>query len=235
MPIDLNHFNFQTDYYFYDNMKTKNTKTRPQLTKDLKSEDFMEYYFLKEELKEFCRREGLKIGGSKNQLEERIIYYLDTGKSLDESVKDGNKTKNHKSVKDDNKTKNCNHKISNSDSQEITLDSILGENFRCSEDKREFFEREIGKGFKFKVKFQRWLKANPDKTYQDAINAYYELQNSNEKTKIDRQFQYNQYIRDFFEDNEGRSLDDAIKCWKYKKSLKGHNRYEDSDLKILKS
>ncbi|ADC46008.1 hypothetical protein mru_0156 [Methanobrevibacter ruminantium M1] len=216
-------------------MKTKNTKTRPQLTKDLKSEDFMEYYFLKEELKEFCRREGLKIGGSKNQLEERIIYYLDTGKSLDESVKDGNKTKNHKSVKDDNKTKNCNHKISNSDSQEITLDSILGENFRCSEDKREFFEREIGKGFKFKVKFQRWLKANPDKTYQDAINAYYELQNSNEKTKIDRQFQYNQYIRDFFEDNEGRSLDDAIKCWKYKKSLKGHNRYEDSDLKILKS
>lgn len=216
-------------------MKTKNTKTRPQLTKDLKSEDFMEYYFLKEELKEFCRREGLKIGGSKNQLEERIIYYLDTGKSLDESVKDGNKTKNHKSVKDDNKTKNCNHKISNSDSQEITLDSILGENFRCSEDKREFFEREIGKGFKFKVKFQRWLKANPDKTYQDAINAYYELQNSNEKTNIDRQFQYNQYIRDFFEDNEGRSLDDAIKCWKYKKSLKGHNRYEDSDLKILKS
>ena len=115
------------------------------------------------------------------------------------------------------------------------MDSILGENFRCSEDKREFFEREIGKGFKFKVKFQRWLKANPDKTYQDAINAYYELQNSNEKTKIDRQFQYNQYIRDFFEDNEGRSLDDAIKCWKYKKSLKGHNRYEDSDLKILKS
>ena len=96
-----------------------------------------------------------------------------------------------------------------------------------------FFEKEIGKGFRFKVKFQKWLKANPDKTYQDAIDAYYEIQNSKEKTKISKQFQYNQYIRDFFENNEGKSLDDAIKCWKYKKSIKGHNKYEKDDLVIL--
>ena len=84
------------------------------------------------------------------------------------------------------------------------------------------------------LKFQKWLKENPDKTYRDAIDAYYEIQNSNEKTKIDKQFQYNQYIRDFFEDNDGKSLEDAIKCWKYKKSIKGHNRYEKSDLEALK-
>ena len=113
------------------------------------------------------------------------------------------------------------------------MDSILGENFKCSEDKREFFEKEIGEGFKFKVKFQKWLKTNPDNTYQDAINAYHELQNSNEKTKIDKQFQYNQYIRDFFDDNDDKTLNDAIKCWKYKKSIKGHNKYEKSDLDIL--
>ena len=77
------------------------------------------------------------------------------------------------------------------------------------------------------------MKSNPDKTYQDAINAYYELQNSKEKTKIDKQFQYNQYIRDFFEDNDDRTLNDAIKCWKHKKSLKGHNKYEKSDLDVL--
>ena len=99
--------------------------------------------------------------------------------------------------------------------------------------KRQFFENEIGNGFKFKVKFQKWLKANPDKTYRDAIEAYYEIQNSKEKTKIDKQFQYNQYIRDFFEDNKDKSLDDAIKCWNYKKGLKGHNRYEKSDLRVL--
>ena len=203
-------------------MNSENTNTRPQLTKDLKSEDFKEYYFLKEELKDFCKKEGLKVSGSKNQLEERIIYYLDTGKSLD----------NSRSIKNKN-----NYSKSNSNkataSEEITLDSILGENFKCREDKREFFEKEIGEGFKFKVKFQKWLKTNPDKTYQDAINAYHELQNSNEKTKIDKQFQYNQYIRDFFDDNDDKTLNDAIKCWKYKKSIKGHNKYEKSDLDIL--
>ena len=195
------------------------SSNRYKLTKDLTSSEFKEYYFLKEELKEFCRNEGLKISGSKTQLEERIIYYLDTGKSLEESK--NNSRTNSNISRDDTNT------------QEITLDSILGENFKCSEDKREFFEKEIGKGFKFKVKFQKWLKANPNKTYQDAINAYHELQNSNEKTVIDKQFQYNQYIRDFFKDNDDKTLNDAIKCWNYKKSIKGHNKYEKSDLCIL--
>lgn len=33
-------------------------------------------------------------------------------------------------------------------------------------------------------------------------------------------------FRDFFADNQGKSLEQAIKCWKYKKQLPGHNRYE---------
>ena len=185
----------------------------PKLDRNLNAEEFKQYYFLKEDLKDFCRSEGLKVGGSKQDLENRIIHYLKTGEKLKEPV-----------IKE----------VSNASQSKITLDSKLGENFRCGEDKREFFENEIGKTFKFKVKFQKWLKENPDKTYRDAIDAYYEIQNSNEKTKIDKQFQYNQYIRDFFEDNEGKSLEDAIKCWKYKKSIKGHNRYEKSDLEALK-
>ena len=201
------------------------SSNKKYLTKDLTSAEFKEYYFLKEELKEFCKKEGLKSSGSKSQLEERIIYYLDTGKSLDESKINENNLNNENLAKS---KLNKNH-----NSQEITFDSILGENFKCSEDKREFFEKEIGKGFKFKVKFQKWLKSNPEKTYQDAIHAYYDIQSSKEKTKIDKQFQYNQYIRDFFEDNEGKTLDDAIKCWNYKKSQKGHNKYEKSDLEIL--
>ena len=182
------------------------------LTNNLTPEEFKNYYFLKVELKDFCRREGLKVSGSKQDLEKRIIHYLSTGDELNEDV-----------------TKNYCGKASS----EISLDSRLGENFKCSEDKRKFFEKEIGKGFKFKVLFQKWLKANPDKTYRDAIDAYFKIQNSNEKTEIGKQFQYNQYIRDFFEDNDDKSLDDAIKCWKYKKSLKGHNKYEKSDLEIL--
>ena len=182
------------------------------LTKELSPEEFTQYYFLKEELKDFCRREGLKRSGNKQDLEKRIIHYLSTGKQLEESI-----------IKE---------KITNNIS-DINLDSKLGENFKCSEDKREFFEKYIGKGFKFKVKFQKWLRANPEKTYRDAISAYDRIINSKEKTKIDKQFQYNQYIRDFFSDNNDKSLSEAIKCWNYKKSIKGHNKYERTDLGAL--
>ena len=184
----------------------------PKLTRNLKPEEFKEYYFLKEELKDFCRSEGLKVGGSKEDLEKRIVHYLATGEELKE------------------RTVNQSSKEAVT---EISLDSKLGENFKCSEDKRAFFEKEIGRGFKFKVKFQKWLKANPEKTYRDAVAAYHEIQNSDEKTEIGKQFQYNRYIRDFFKNNKDKSLDDAIKCWKYKKSIKGHNKYEDSDLEVL--
>ena len=188
--------------------------TRPQLTKDLKSEEFREYYFLKEELKEFCREHNLKTSGNKGELEDRIIHFLDTGGSLEPQ-----------------KIKNI---PKNNSNEPISLEAKIGENFKCSEDKRKFFEKEIGKGFKFKVNFQKWLKSNPDKTYEDAINVYLDLQNSKEKTKIGKQFQYNQYIRDFFEDNDDKTLKEAIECWKYKKGIKGHNKYEKSDLEIFK-
>lgn len=208
--------------------------SRPELTTELSSEEFKQYYFLKEELKGFLRSEGLKVSGSKDDLEKRIVYYLDTGKSPEEEKQsvDKNASSNVRPFNSEDFDENLSSYKTGS--SQITLDSKLGSNFKCSEDKRQFFINEIGKGFKFKVAFQKWLKENPDKTYADAIEAYYNIQNSKEKTKIGGQFKYNQYIRDFFENNDDKSLDDAIKCWNYKKSLKGNFKYEDSDLEILK-
>lgn len=75
------------------------------------------------------------------------------------------------------------------------------------------------------------------KTYQNSIDAYYQILEDKKKNKttIDKQFEYNAYIRDFFNDNKDKNLEQAIKCWKYKKSLKGPNKYEKDDLKILDS
>ena len=75
------------------------------------------------------------------------------------------------------------------------------------------------------------MKSHPGDTYENAIAAYYEIleEKKSRKNSIGKQFEYNTYIRDFFADNEGKTLEDAIRCWKYKKSLKGHNRYERSD------
>lgn len=184
-----------------------------QLNKNMSVEEFDKSYFLKEELVSFCRMEGLKVSGNKLELEERIRYYLSTGKKL-------------------NNTKTIIKKPHNN----ISLDSKIGKNFVCSQDVRKFFIEHIGSTFKFKVSFQKWLKDNPDKTFADALIAYQQiiLDLKDNSTIIGKQFQYNQYIRDFFKNNPGKTLEDAIKCWNYKKNVPGSSKYEDSDLNVLK-
>ena len=186
---------------------------RPNLNKKIDSKTFKEYYYLKEELVDFCRKNNLQTTGSKIELTNRIAKYLDTGE------------------KEVNKTNTRRTKIIS----EITLNTKIENNFICSEIHRAFYEKEIGKTFKYNVLFQKWLKSNAGKTYKDSIEAYYQIleDKKNNKTTIDKQFEYNTYIRDFFNDNKDKSLDDAIKCWKYKKSIKGHNKYEKDDLKVL--
>ena len=187
---------------------------RPKLEKGLDSKKFREYYYLKEELIEFCRKEGLQTAGGKIEITDRIAHYLETGERL--------VTKKART-------------FSTSYTGSITLDSRIEPNLKCTEKHRTFFKKEIGASFKFNVAFQKWLKENTGKTYQDAVEAYYEIQKMKQtkRTTIDKQFEYNTYIRDFFDDNKGRLLSEAIACWKYKRSLPGHNKYEKEDLKIL--
>ena len=188
---------------------------RPDLNTNLDSRTFREYYYLKEELVDFCRKHNLQSTGGKLELTDRIAEFLDTGKR---------NTATH--------TKRKTPSVG-----EITLDTVIESNFVCSEKHRAFYKERIGKSFSFNVLFQKWLKSNAGKTYRDSIDAYYQIieDKKKNKTAIDRQFEYNTYIRDFFADNKDKTPGQAIKCWKYKKSLKGHNKYEREDLKILDS
>lgn len=186
---------------------------RPVLDKNLDSKTFRDFYYLKEELVDFCRKNNLPVSGGKLELTDRIAYFLDTGEILSSPV-----VKKKVTV------------ISNI--VNINEDTKIETDFVCSEQHRAFFKNHIGSSFSFNVAFQKWLKSNAGKTYKDAIAAYYQILEDKKKgkTKIDKQFEYNTYIRDFFADNQGKSLEEAIKCWKYKKQLQGHNRYEQSDL-----
>ena len=165
---------------------------------------------MKAELQTFCQEHGLSKSGSKAELNERIEYFLQTGEQLARPVKE------KRSVR----------------TEELTLESLIEENIIFSEVHRAFFKRELGNSFTFKVAFQKWLKANTGKTYREAIAIYPEIV-AKKPQKIDAQFEYNTYIRDFFADNQGRSLQEAIVCWKYKKSLPGSNNYQSEDLSAL--
>lgn len=187
---------------------------RPVLNKDLDSKTFRNFYYLKDELMNFCRENGLPVSGGKIEITDRIAYFLDTGKILPASK---SKSKVSATISD------------------ITENTLIENNFICSEKHRAFFKEHIGNNFSFNVAFQKWLKSNAGKTYSEAITAYYRILKDKKqcKTKIDKQFEYNTYIRDFFSDNKGKTLNEAIICWKYKKQQPGHNRYERSDLTAL--
>lgn len=186
---------------------------RPQLNNHLDGATFRSFYYLKEELTEFCRQNGLPVSGGKVEITERIAHYLDTGEIRAVQPKSRKKP----------------------DIKEIDVNTRIESNFVCSEKHRAFFKAVIGNTFSFNTAFQTWLKSNAGNTYGDAVTAYYQIleEKKKGKTTIDKQFEYNTYIRDFFADNQGKSLEQAIRCWKYKKGLQGHNRYEKSDLTAL--
>lgn len=185
-------------------------EARPELRKGLDGTTFRGYYYLKEELADFCRVNGLPTSGGKEELTERIAHYLHTGEVI--QAKTAVRAKAAVGV--------------------IAEDMAIEPNFVCSERHRAFFREKIGPGFSFPVAFQKWLKDNTGKTYAQAIEAYHQImaEKKTGATVIDRQFEYNTYIRDFFADNPGKSLAQAIACWKYKKARQGHHRYERSDL-----
>ena len=186
---------------------------RPALNRSLDASTFRNHYYLKEELVRFCRASGLPVTGGKAELTERIACFLE-GKPVERV-----------------KVTKVRTKLAGTLSEETLIESP----FVCSEIHRAFFKAKIGSSFSFNVAFQKWLKSNAGKTYGDAIEAYVRIRNEKKtkQTSIDPQFEYNTYIRDFFADNQGRSLQEAIVCWKYKKSLSGSNNYHSEDLSAL--
>ena len=126
---------------------------RPNLDNSLDSKTFKEFYYLKEELVDFCRKNNLQTTGGKIELTERIANFLETGE---------------RTYKSHNIRKNV-------IIDEITIHTIIEENFVCSEKHRAFYKEKIGNNFSFNVAFQKWLKSNSGKTYQDSINAYYQI------------------------------------------------------------
>ncbi|MGA4500261.1 DUF6434 domain-containing protein [Bacillus bombysepticus] len=185
---------------------------RPSLTKTISLTDFQNYYWLKAELQTFCREHGLPASGSKIEITERISHYLTTGKVLKNS-----------SVQ----------KVSKAplSYKDLSLQTIITKNHRCSEEIRAFFKEKIGTNFRFTVALQKFFKENVGKTYEDAV-AFWHEENERKKdptykTTIGAQFEYNRFTCDFFKDpnNKGKAKADAIAAWNEMKAKPGSNVY----------
>ena len=190
-------------------------KERPILDKRICIKDFKDFYWLKVELIDFCRENGIKSISGKIEISNRIIEYLETGKIP--------KIKTQKQKKLPKPT------------HPITKETIIGIEYRSYKEKKEFCQSVIGKQFHFTVHLLDYFKHNAGKkTYSDLINEWYKEQELKKDTdfvkEIAPQFEYNTYIRDFLKDNSNKSKKDAIEYWKIKRARRGNNKYSKQDL-----
>ena len=190
---------------------------RPILNKQISIQDFKDFYWYKEELVDFCRSENIDKRGGKIELENRIEKFLKTGE------REPYKTKVSKTSRFDWNT------------EKLTTETEIPDNYQNTENVREFFKNQIGDKFKFNVKFMNWMKSSHGLTLRNAIEQWISITNEMRTDKSDKliapQFEYNTYIRDFMKDNPDKTLQDAISCWKIKKSKPGDNKYSQTDLK----
>lgn len=188
---------------------------RPNLTKDISVDSFKDFYWLKEELQSFCRENGISASGSKIEISDRIETFLRTGE-----------------IKKPIRKSKVNSKLEIQ--VDLSLDTVISENHRCSQNVRAFFKTVIPK-FHFSTYIQNYFKNNVGKTYRDVLDAWYEEEERKKdpsyKKDIAPQFEYNQFIRDFFADpkNQGKSREEAIENWNEIKKLAGSNKYTSNN------
>lgn len=196
---------------------------RPLLDKSISVMDFEDFYWLKEELLQFCRSEGLSTSGNKIEIARRIIHYLKTGEKQERGAATGKRARSKSKF--------------NWSKEKLTLTTPITDNYKNTENVRVFFAEQIGKRFKFNVSFMNWMKNNVGKNLREAVVAWKEIdlaKRTNTAPKnIAAQFEYNRYLRDFLADNPGAKRETGIQLWKIKRSRRGDNVYRKEDLQFL--
>lgn len=192
---------------------------RPILDKNISVSDFNDFYWLKQELVDFCRSIGISTRGGKIEITESIRNYLTTGKGTKNDTQKSKRLSKYKWEK-----------------EILTRETIITDNYKNGKNVRSFFLREIGSHFAFNVIFMKWIKENEGKNLGDAIAAWNLIYNlkkdKNYVSEIGPQFQYNRYMRAFIKDNPTLSSKDAMKFWKLKRLQRGTNEYDRTDLEL---
>ena len=192
------------------------TEERPAIETVGSGTELRRWYWLKSEVADRARRLGLSAGGSKEEITARIAHFLDTGERL--------KPKRVRAASGFDWA-----------NETLTPETVITDSYRNGPNVRAFFRAHYGPRFTFNIAFMKWMRENVGRTLADAVEARREIaeREKHSKPAIPASNQFNAYTRDFHAANPGRSQTDARRCWSWKRSLPGHNRYEDADLKAL--
>ena len=68
---------------------------KPKLNNKISLQDFKDFYWLKAELVSFCKDNNINCSGGKIEIRNRIIYFLETGKNLEKTKINTQKSKSN--------------------------------------------------------------------------------------------------------------------------------------------
>jgi hypothetical protein len=193
---------------------------RPQIEAVTTGAELKDWCGLKTEVINKARLLGLSTTGGKFDIIDRIADFLD-GKVAAKPMR----------------RQTPEPKIAGFDWHGAPLEktTLITENYLNTQNVRRFFVTEIGRHFSFNITFMAWMKSNAGKTLGEAAEEWkrlHTLVKAGQKPEIPFHNQFNAYTRAFLEDKPERSMDDVRHFWKLKRSLRGHNSYERSDLDL---
>ena len=166
-----------------------------------------------------CKQAGLPAVGRKFELRDRIMFALDNNGQIQPTTKKKTRSK------------------FNWAKAALNPETIITDNVSFGPNFRRFMKSQVGDQFSCHSDFMDWVKANAGKTLGQAVDVWHEL----EARKNDPEFRrviadnnmFNQYTRDFLDDNPGKTIKEARKYWLLKKEQPmqdGFVKYHPADL-----
>ncbi|MBK7428344.1 MAG: hypothetical protein IPI60_15655 [Saprospiraceae bacterium] len=194
---------------------------RPNITDIKTGEELKRWYWLKQELADYCKLKNVSSAGSKFEILDRIANKLDKVETI---ISEPPISKEQKSKFDWH-------------SEMLSPDTVITNSYKNTQNVRRFFIQHCGVKFHFSIPLMTFMKNNCGKTLQDAINEWQMLtklsKDKNFKSNIPEGNQFNKYIRDILADNPDMTIEKARYFWKLKRSLPlGRHFYEKYDLNL---
>ena len=163
---------------------------RPALALGLDPEVFLDHYWLRSELAQFCRKTGLSSTGSKVDLTNRIAAMLGR-KEIPPST---HKPRNGKMP------------------DHLTLDSVIGSGWRCSAAMRAVLAEHFGQQVRFDARLRELIHEGEGRTVRE-IAAQWQEAEKDPPQEIAAQFEYNRFVRAYRQANAGASHREVVAAW----------------------
>ena len=171
---------------------------RPALSASISAQEFSRWYWLKTELSAFARASGLPTAGGKEDLAARIGAHLD---GLGQPALPGKPPSGMQL------------------SGPPDAATLVPRGQRCSQLLRGWFEEQLGSGFHFDAHMRGFFAAaDGTSTLHDALDHRHSTRSAG-ATVIGRQFELNQFTRDWFVENPEGTRGQMNAAWQRHRAL----------------